>query len=60
MNYVKFLKHHVPIIDLIDEVDQPTRKSFSSNKENSSDRTHTNELSKKLKRKVKISFFLQK
>ncbi len=63
MNYVKFLKHHVPIMDFIDEdeIDQPERKSYSSNNENSSripsERTHLNELSNKLTRKVNQRFF---
>jgi hypothetical protein len=61
MNYVKFLKHHVPMADLIEEVDQPTRTSFSTNNDNSSrapsDRGHTNDLTSKLKRKVNILDF---
>jgi hypothetical protein len=59
MNYVKFLKHHVPIADFIEEVDETKRKPFSSNNQNSksrisSDRNENNELSNKLKRKVII------
>jgi hypothetical protein len=64
MNYVRFLKHHAPIAELIDEIDEPTRKSFSTNNENSSrissDRTYVNELSNKLTRKVKFIYFFKK
>jgi hypothetical protein len=55
-NYVRFLKHHAPMIQLIDEIDQPNRKSLSVIDENSSrmssDRNTGNELSNKLRRKV--------
>jgi len=61
MNYVRFLKHHAPIAELIDEIDESTRKSFSTNDGNSSrissDRTYLNELSNKLRRKVKFILF---
>jgi hypothetical protein len=58
MNYVRFLKHHAPIAELIDEVDEPTEKSFSTINENSvrvsSNRSPINEVYNKLRQKVNI------
>jgi hypothetical protein len=55
MNYVRFLKHHAPIPELIDEIDQPTRKSMATIHEHSSqNRSDLTDVSTKLRRKVKI------
>ena len=60
MNYVRFLKHHAPIVDLIDEIDEPTRKSLpitnNSASHVSSDRALVNDLPNKLRRKVNLFF----
>ena len=62
MNYVRFLKHHAPIADLVDDIDEPTIKTLSTIQDNSP-RTSTNrpvvdEVAIKLRRKVNLLFFL--
>ena len=59
MNYVQFLKVYAPIPQLIEEIDQQTNRNSSSPSKTSPHHNsahHHNELSIKLKRKVKISF----
>lgn len=60
MNYVHFLKHHAPLPQLVEEIDQANRNSYSRTNENSahrsSERNHQNDLENKLKRKVNIFF----
>jgi hypothetical protein len=57
---VRFLKHHASVVELIDEIDEPTRKSLSTNNNNAShvspDRSLVNDLPNKLRRKVNLFF----
>lgn len=51
MNYVHFLKHHAPLPQLCEEIEQPNNNSAHQ----SSERHPQNDLENKLKRKVNIS-----
>ncbi|CAF3983902.1 unnamed protein product [Rotaria sp. Silwood1] len=60
MNYVQFLKHHAPINELIDEIDNPTRSKLSTINDNSprisSNQSINNQLDYKLRRTLSDSY----
>ncbi|CAF4816073.1 unnamed protein product [Rotaria sp. Silwood1] len=60
MNYVQFLKHHAPINELIDEIDNPTRTKLSTINDNSprisSNQSINNQLDYKLRRTLSDSY----
>ncbi|CAF1342560.1 unnamed protein product [Rotaria magnacalcarata] len=60
MNYVRFLKHHAPLSELVDEIELPTRKTFITNDDYSPkitiNRSNENQLENKIRQKLRDSY----
>lgn len=58
MNYVRFLKHHAPLSELVDDIDQSTRNKSIKDENLSSkitmNKSNDNQIEHKIRRKVNI------